>query len=56
MTIIQDNSEKFVCSTLKSFLNALVTTSSSVEGMDDGSILKLKLSVDRECGDATFGF
>ena len=56
MTIIQDNSEKFVRSTLKAFLNALVTTSSSVEGMDDGSILNLKLSVDRECGDATFGF
>ena len=56
MTFIQDNAEECVRSTLKAFSNALATTLSSVEGMDDGSILKLKISIDSECGDATFDF
>jgi len=50
------NTEECVRSTLKAFSNALATTLSSVEGMDVGSILKLKISIDRECGDATFDF
>ena len=56
MTIIQDNAEECVPSTLEAFSNALATTLWRIEWMDNGSILKLKLSVDRECGDATFDF
>ena len=57
MVFIQDNAELCVRSTLKAFAKAhSSSTLSAVEGMDDGSILKLKISIDVETGDATFDF
>ena len=57
MGFIQNNAELCVRSTLKAFSTAYSTPIfSATEGMDDGSILNLTITIDSETGDAVFDF